>query len=238
MANPFRPPAERESHLMARLLLDPFPGRDELREQLSQCDVRGVDEYGSLEFRLFDATPSPVIDQIPLEGEVEDTNGEIILLQLHVRRGLLSLLDVTKLIGGGIFAPLAIERIRVLHSIGGFCPPKGFLAPAYLPPGYAIKSGGRSRTDAAGRSNRALVTIGPKGRPEEPLRIDEIRISVDGGLPAEGAPLIVRGNPSRLISTETFKSLLWIERGTLLEISGNAPIEEISRIAESMYSII
>jgi hypothetical protein len=234
----FRPPSAYEQRLFDRLLEAPFPGRDELAVQLSRCEVREVDKNGSLEFRVAPAEPlAPVIDLIPVMGEVEDIDAELLYIQLFVRKGLLSLLDVTRVTGGVLLAPLDLPRMRVFQSIGGYCPPKGFLAPAYIPLGFVYRGAGWAPTDQSGRSIRAHVNFGPPQSNQDRIRLLEQRVPEAERLLLEGEPVFVRGLPARLLQRDDALVLRWVERDVLIELSGAVPLDELLRMSESMYWI-
>lgn len=91
-----RPLSEWERRLLVRLLEPPFPGRDQLREQLDQVLARAIDENGSLELQCEETTEAPVEKRIPTEGEGMDRDGITIHYLLHVVAGRMSELEIYK----------------------------------------------------------------------------------------------------------------------------------------------
>ena len=93
----FRPPSAAERTLLAAFLRAAFPGSPALAEQLPEVRSRRIDADGSLALE-----PSPgvlradVIRRIPVEAELEDTDGVTIHLLLHVVNGLMHELEIYK----------------------------------------------------------------------------------------------------------------------------------------------
>jgi len=76
---------EKEKQLVERLLEPDFPGRDELVQQLHAAEVRGIDEDGSVEFRVTSDVPACNVKyRVPTEGEYEDLDGVKVHVLLHV----------------------------------------------------------------------------------------------------------------------------------------------------------
>jgi hypothetical protein len=79
-------PSEKE--LVGRLLERPFPGRDELRQQLKTAKVRVIDEDGGLEISVSSSTRAGHVKyRIPVEAEYEDADGSTVHVLLHVVGG-------------------------------------------------------------------------------------------------------------------------------------------------------
>src|ERR1700753_137989 len=93
----FRPPSAAERTLLAAFLRAAFPGGPALAEQLQEVRSRRMEADGSLALE-----PSPgvlradVIRRIPVEAELEDTDGATIHLLLHVGNVLIHELAVYK----------------------------------------------------------------------------------------------------------------------------------------------
>ena len=94
--NGLRQPNACERSLLDRLLEEEFPGRDELREQLSSCLVEPIDRNGSLEFAVRTDVKTPVRWRIPVEGEAQDEDGVTIHVLLHVIEGKVDELEIYK----------------------------------------------------------------------------------------------------------------------------------------------
>lgn len=91
-----RQPTAYERSLLERLLEEEFPGRDELRGQLSGCLVETIDHNGSLKFAVRTDVKAPVGWRIPVEGEVEDEDGVTVHVLLHVVEGKADELEIYK----------------------------------------------------------------------------------------------------------------------------------------------
>lgn len=87
-AQDLRPLTGAEAKLIARLLAVEFPGRDALTRQLSACEVRTIDEDGSLEIQAArNCSKAQTHSRVPTEGEVLDRDGCPIHVLLHVLEG-------------------------------------------------------------------------------------------------------------------------------------------------------
>ena len=95
--NEFRKPTAMERNLFNHLLDTQFEGKTEIAKQLDNCEVRTIDEEGSLELRPSDANGlAPVEKTIPIEAEGIDEDGVCIHWLLHVRKGIVTELEVYK----------------------------------------------------------------------------------------------------------------------------------------------
>jgi len=90
----FRPPSDTERRLLNFLLRPEFPGKDDLVKQLASAEVRPIDDDGSLQFRIRVGSPAVVNGRIPVEAELEDSDGMTIFLLLHVVDGYLNELEI------------------------------------------------------------------------------------------------------------------------------------------------
>jgi hypothetical protein len=81
---------------LARLLEPTFPGRDELREQVTHIEVMTIDEDGGLSLRCSGGPRAPVKCSVPTEGEYADSDGVPVHVLLHVVDGFVSELEVFK----------------------------------------------------------------------------------------------------------------------------------------------
>jgi hypothetical protein len=93
---PFRIPTDQELSWLKRLLDADFPGKYELAVMLTDCEVKILDEYGSLEIRPNVDGNAPVVKSVPVEAEATDTDGMTIHLLLHVFQGRPKELDIYK----------------------------------------------------------------------------------------------------------------------------------------------
>lgn len=85
-----------ERSIIERLLEKEFFGRDEVREQVNDSLVERIDENGSLKFFVRTETRAPVKWRIPTEGEVEDEDGVMVHVLLHVVEGKVNELELYK----------------------------------------------------------------------------------------------------------------------------------------------
>jgi len=94
---PFRPPTDRERHVIERLLQPSFPGRDELLSQYATCRVKSIDGLGSIEFEVTSSVRAVAVKhRVPSEGEASDVDGVAIRFLLHVVNNVLHELEVYK----------------------------------------------------------------------------------------------------------------------------------------------
>jgi hypothetical protein len=95
-----RPLREEETAILDRLLESPFPGRDELREQVplaTAAHIECTDDCGSLEFNVAAKAPRANVDKHPaVEAVGHDADGVPYEVLLHVRDGLLHELEFWK----------------------------------------------------------------------------------------------------------------------------------------------
>ena len=99
---------------MAVLLGADFPGREALGQQVSTARARRVDTEGSLELSVLDGEAADVVRRIPVEGELEDSDGVSIHVLLHVVSGFLNELEFYRDDGGLIQGPISPDRLRTL----------------------------------------------------------------------------------------------------------------------------
>ena len=93
----FREPTLMEKELVHRLLAADFPGKAEVTAQLVGCQVRIIDNEGSLELRPVDMSrPATVRKTIPVEAEGVDEDGIQVHFLLHVVRGFARELEIYK----------------------------------------------------------------------------------------------------------------------------------------------
>lgn len=112
----FRDPTSSEEALIRRLLMEEFPGRDELRAQMERLSVREIDENGSLELVSGSSAPdAAVIERVPTEGRMPDRDGMIVNVLLHVVNGRLNELEIYRDDSGPVEQALIPEKLIVEH---------------------------------------------------------------------------------------------------------------------------
>jgi Domain of unknown function (DUF6984) len=106
-----------ESAIIERLLQDPFPGRDELRAQISRSRVKPVeeygDQYGSLEFEVEGGPKAKVTQRVPVDARANDRDGVPIEFLLHVVDGVVRELEIYKADGSPIMKRPAASDLDV-----------------------------------------------------------------------------------------------------------------------------
>jgi hypothetical protein len=98
----WRPFTDWERRLIHKLLLAPFPGRDELLAQLQDAVCTSFTENGDrlanggLFFKTANPIRARVASGVPTEGEATDVDGVVIHYLLHVYDGTIGGLEVYK----------------------------------------------------------------------------------------------------------------------------------------------
>lgn len=110
----FRPLSDLERQLLVALLSTDFSGREAVAEQVAVASVREIDDNGSLEFAPSDKTPAEVVRRIPVEAELDDSDGVTIHVLLHVVDGLVKELEVYRDDSGRVQRALAPQDLRLL----------------------------------------------------------------------------------------------------------------------------
>jgi hypothetical protein len=114
MDSEFRPLDIRERELLEKLLEVEFPGRDELRVQLSSLTAKHLHEDGTLKLRCESGPPAPCYSLVA-EGECRDADGGMINVMLHVdRRGFMWMLEILKLDTTPIINPPSARNMELL----------------------------------------------------------------------------------------------------------------------------
>jgi hypothetical protein len=90
-----RPLTPAERNVLLALLSEEFPGRDALLDQVTSLTVRSIDREGSLELKA-SGPKADVKARIPVEAVMEDQDGFLIHILLHVCEGLLNELEIYK----------------------------------------------------------------------------------------------------------------------------------------------
>ncbi|MEW5745817.1 MAG: hypothetical protein AB1805_10340 [Nitrospirota bacterium] len=104
----------RERDIIERLLEVDFQGRCEIREQLNHCLAKQIDQDGSLKFNIKADVKANVKRRIPVEAEIEDEDGTIIHILLHVVDGKLDELEFYKEDGSPIIKVPDPSKLRLL----------------------------------------------------------------------------------------------------------------------------
>jgi hypothetical protein len=92
----FREMNDTERAIMARLLEIPFPGSEDVADQLQQALIRQIDDNGTLDFLIRTDAKANVQNSVPVEAEGEDLDGTTIHVLLHVIGGITRGLEVYK----------------------------------------------------------------------------------------------------------------------------------------------
>jgi hypothetical protein len=102
----FRPLRDRERGLLEKLLEADFPGRDELRAQMSSLTGKQIEEDGTLSLRCASGPPAPTKYAVAMEGVCTDADGGMIAVMLHVDKdGFMHMLEIIKYDGSAIINP-------------------------------------------------------------------------------------------------------------------------------------
>lgn len=96
MESNFRPLEASERELLQGLLVQEFPGREELRRQLNTVLAKRIDADGSIALQTGAADPAPVKSRVPTEGQCPDADGTVIHVLLHVVNGFMNELEIFK----------------------------------------------------------------------------------------------------------------------------------------------
>lgn len=109
---------EFEVQVLQKLLECPFPGRDELRQQIKNCKVRTLteykDNYGSIEFKDVLGEEAIVKERVPVEGRTKDGGGGPILILLHIIKGKIDELEFVRMDGAPMQGSPNIDTMEVI----------------------------------------------------------------------------------------------------------------------------
>ena len=108
---------EREKYVLDRMLREDFQGRNEVAEQIRNAQVEGIDENGSVAFRVTSAVTADVRYAVPVEASADDSDGISIHFLLHVRDGRVHELEIYKDDGS------PIRRWPPVDNLELFAPP-------------------------------------------------------------------------------------------------------------------
>jgi hypothetical protein len=114
-----RPLSSVEQATIAALLSQPFPGRDQLKQQLSGAravEIESSTEH-SIRLHLNLAAPrAPVETRVPVEGSANDADGVPVFALLHVVNGYAQELQIYRGDGEPIRSALGGLRWRVMTN--------------------------------------------------------------------------------------------------------------------------
>jgi hypothetical protein len=97
MDSKLRQLSERERGLLEKLLSADFPGRDELRTQISSLTAEEIGEDGTLGLHCDSGSPSPSKYLLAMEGWYKDADGMTISVMLHLNNeGFMNMLEILK----------------------------------------------------------------------------------------------------------------------------------------------
>ena len=97
MDSELRPLDTRERELLEKLFEAEFPGRNELRAQLSSLTAKQILEDGTLSLQCSSGPPAPTKYRLAMEGICKDADGMTIALLLHVDKdGFMHMLEIIK----------------------------------------------------------------------------------------------------------------------------------------------
>jgi hypothetical protein len=111
----FGPLSESERRILDALFSADFPGKRELMEQANELTARPLDAEGSLALRAKPGTPAATVERrIPVEAEVEDADGVVVHVLLHVVDGFLDELEIFREDSGPLQRPIDPEALRLI----------------------------------------------------------------------------------------------------------------------------
>lgn len=106
-----------EHAILAKLLENSFPGRNELREQIKTARVQTLteykDNYGSIVFKEIKGEKANTIGRVPVEAKTIDQAGGPILILLHVIDGYIDELEFVRLDGKSMQGLADIARMEI-----------------------------------------------------------------------------------------------------------------------------
>jgi hypothetical protein len=118
---PFRPLSEYEKAVIERLFEVDFPGREELRDQVSRAEASLIDDtgdnYGSINIRTATDRKAVVQDRVPVIGTTKDEAGGHVEILLHVIEGKIAELEFVRMDGAPMIGLPRLDIIQ-LHARG------------------------------------------------------------------------------------------------------------------------
>ena len=109
-------PLDMESvGILAALVKEPFPGRDEIALQVAVARSRRIDDDdGCLALSAREAPRATVLRRVPIEAEADDLDGMTIHVLLHVVDGYIDELELYREDGQALLAPVRTETLRIV----------------------------------------------------------------------------------------------------------------------------
>lgn len=118
----FGPISPNTRAVLVKLLSTDFVGSPTLRKQLNDLLCRPIDKGGSLKLKVSSSVPKATVEErVPVEGEIEDVDGVMIHVSIHVVDGYLHELEVYREDPKPPIRGLVPEDMRVL-----FLTPQGW----------------------------------------------------------------------------------------------------------------
>ncbi len=106
-----------EKKILDKLLERDFPGREEIKDQINNSKVRVIDEYGddwgSIEFKTNSHKSAKVESRVPVQALVNDTDGILVEIFLHVVKGFIDELEIVKADNSPLKAKISPEKMKV-----------------------------------------------------------------------------------------------------------------------------
>jgi hypothetical protein len=110
----FRVLSGHEQKILERMLAANFPGAKELSAQAATALALSIDDNGSLKFACTGNPAESVVRRIPVEAQLDDTDGIPIHLLLHVLDGFLSELEIYREDSAAINHALSPDDFQIL----------------------------------------------------------------------------------------------------------------------------
>jgi hypothetical protein len=112
MDQEYRTLDDREKGLLEKLLEADFPGRDELRAQISSLTGKQIEDDGTLSLRCASGPPAPTKYALAMEGECTDADGAKIAVMIHVDKGgFMNMLEIIRYDGSPIINPPSADTL-------------------------------------------------------------------------------------------------------------------------------
>ena len=110
----YREMTDQERKLLSSLLARPFPGRDQIRDQVGSALVEQVDANGSLAFKINSTVLCEDVKYaVPTEGEYLDADGMSVHILLHVIGDSVFSVEVYREDLKRLLNPIDIDKMEV-----------------------------------------------------------------------------------------------------------------------------
>ena len=107
---------EYEWAILNRLLERDFPGRNELRIQLTGCKVIRICGDGTIKFKIESGNAASVTSRVPVEAVASDADGIPIYYLLHVVNGFVAELEIYNAATFDIKRTPHPDELRVMNT--------------------------------------------------------------------------------------------------------------------------